>query len=170
MKKSPGKSRRDWNMRKPTYSEEQKNKHIVQGVFVFLFYSYLNSLFYSDLCTHACPYRLARLGTSLRVRGKLTLRKKEIIVFKFIYAFNDYPMPDSSLRVKLCFSFVIIPILLAAQEWWQRCFCLPWYSVLCTHTCPFRLARLGTSLRVRGKLTLRKKEFIVFKYITWLLP
>ena len=21
------------------------------------------------LCTHACPYRLARLGTSLRVRG-----------------------------------------------------------------------------------------------------
>ena len=87
-----------------------------------------------------------------------------------IYAFNDYPMPDSSLRVKLCFSFVIIPILLAAQEWWQRCFCLPWYSVLCTHTCPFRLARLGTSLRVRGKLTLRKKEFIVFKYITWLLP
>ena len=34
----------------------------------------------SDLCTHACPYRLAWLGTSLRVRGKLTLRKKEIIV------------------------------------------------------------------------------------------
>ena len=36
---------------------------------------------YSDLCTQACPYRLALLGTSLRVRGKLTLRKKEIIVF-----------------------------------------------------------------------------------------
>ena len=31
---------------------------------------------YSDLCTHPCPYRLARLGTSLRFRGKLTLRKK----------------------------------------------------------------------------------------------
>ena len=31
---------------------------------------------------------------------------------------------------------------------------------LCTHTCPYRLAMLGTSLRVRGKLTLRKKEFI----------
>ena len=27
------------------------------------------------------PYRLARLGTSLRIRGKLTPRKKEIIVF-----------------------------------------------------------------------------------------
>ena len=35
----------------------------------------------SDLCTQACPFRLARLGTSLRVRGKLTLRKKEFIVF-----------------------------------------------------------------------------------------
>ena len=32
------------------------------------------------LCTPACPYRLARLGTSLRIRGELTLRKKEIIV------------------------------------------------------------------------------------------
>ena len=34
----------------------------------------------SDLCMQTCPYRLARLGTSLRVRGKLTLRKKEIII------------------------------------------------------------------------------------------
>ncbi len=25
---------------------------------------------YSDLCTQACPYRLAKLGTSLRVRGE----------------------------------------------------------------------------------------------------
>ena len=32
----------------------------------------------SDLYTQACPYRLAKLGTSLRVRGKLTLRKKEL--------------------------------------------------------------------------------------------
>ena len=31
----------------------------------------------SGLCTQTCPYRLARLGTSLRIRGKLTLRKKE---------------------------------------------------------------------------------------------
>ena len=30
------------------------------------------------LCTHTCPYRLAMLGTSLRVRGKLTLRKKNL--------------------------------------------------------------------------------------------
>ena len=37
---------------------------------------------YSDLYTQTCPYRLAKLGTSLRVRGKLTLRKKEIIVLK----------------------------------------------------------------------------------------
>ena len=38
----------------------------------------------SDLCTQTYPYRLAKLGTSLRVRGKLTLRKKEIIVLKNI--------------------------------------------------------------------------------------
>ena len=31
---------------------------------------------YSGLCTPACPYRLALFGTSLRMRGKLTLRKK----------------------------------------------------------------------------------------------
>ena len=36
---------------------------------------------YSDLCTHACPYRLAWLGTSFRIRGKRTLRKKEFIFF-----------------------------------------------------------------------------------------
>ena len=29
----------------------------------------------SDLCTPTRPYRLAKLGTSLRVRGKLTLRE-----------------------------------------------------------------------------------------------
>ena len=33
------------------------------------------------------------------------------------------------------------------------------YSALCTQTCPYRLARLGTSLRIRGKLTLRKKKY-----------
>ena len=38
---------------------------------------------YSDLCTHPCPFRLALLGTSLRIRGKRTLRKKEFIVFIF---------------------------------------------------------------------------------------
>ena len=37
---------------------------------------------YSDLCTQTCPYRLARLGTSLRMRGKLTLRKKK---YSFYY-------------------------------------------------------------------------------------
>ena len=44
------------------------------------------------------------------------------------------------------------------------------YSNLCTHTCPYRLAWLGTSLRMRGKLTLRRKEIIFLKCITWLLP
>ncbi|MDU5281924.1 MAG: hypothetical protein E6164_05065, partial [Dialister sp.] len=42
------------------------------------------SVTYSDLCTHPCPYRLALLGTSLRMRGKLTLRKKAIIFYKSI--------------------------------------------------------------------------------------
>ena len=35
---------------------------------------------------------------------------------------------------------------------------------------PLSPRKLGTSLRVRGKLTLRKKEFIFLKCITWLLP
>ena len=38
-------------------------------------------------------------------------------------------------------------------------------SVLCTQTCPYRLAKLGTSLRVRGKLTLRKKAIKFYKCI-----
>ena len=58
----------------------------------------------SDLCTPTCPYRLARLGTSLRVRGKLTLKKKEIIVWWFYIRFCRYSLPDSSLRVRLYFS------------------------------------------------------------------
>ena len=41
-------------------------------------------------------------------------------------------------------------------------------SNLCTPTCPYRLARLGTSLRVRGKLTLRKKGFIILYLYTHL--
>ena len=42
----------------------------------------------SDLCTHTCPYRLARLGTSLRTRGKRTTKEKRNYSFNyFIYAF-----------------------------------------------------------------------------------
>ena len=32
----------------------------------------------SDLCTQTYPYLLARLGTSLRVRGKLTTKEERI--------------------------------------------------------------------------------------------
>ncbi len=31
---------------------------------------------YSDLYTQTCPYRLAKLGTSLRVRGKRTTKEE----------------------------------------------------------------------------------------------
>ena len=34
-----------------------------------------------DLCTQTCPYRLAKLGTSLRVRGKLTTKEERIHSF-----------------------------------------------------------------------------------------
>ena len=40
-------------------------------------------------------------------------------------------------------------------------------SVLYTQTCPYRLARLGTSLRIRGKLTLRKKAIKFYKSINY---
>ena len=36
---------------------------------------------YSNLCTHACPFRLALLGTSLRVRGKLTIKEERNHIF-----------------------------------------------------------------------------------------
>ena len=36
------------------------------------------------------------------------------------------------------------------------------YFSLCTPTCPYRLARLGTSLQVWEKQTVKEKEFIVF--------
>ena len=36
------------------------------------------------------------------------------------------------------------------------------YSVLCTQTCPYRLARLGISLRMRGSERLRKKKLYFF--------
>ena len=35
----------------------------------------------SDVCTHPCPYRLALLGTSLRIRGKPTTKEKRIHSF-----------------------------------------------------------------------------------------
>ena len=50
----------------PSFSNEVKNLAKDTGIK------------YSALCIHPCPYRLAKLGTSLRVRGKRTLWKKEI--------------------------------------------------------------------------------------------
>ena len=71
---------------------------------------------YSDLCTQTCPYRLARLGTSLRIRGKLTLRKKK---YSFYYL-------NTLFVINLCrilryesdyvLSSIIVPNLAAAQE------------------------------------------------------
>ena len=58
------------------YEQKRKNKKISMSK---------TNKKYSDLCTQACPYRLARLGTSLRIRGKLMLRKKAI---KFLYSKN----------------------------------------------------------------------------------
>ena len=36
---------------------------------------------HSDLCTPTYPYRLARLGTSLRVRGEADTKEKRNLVF-----------------------------------------------------------------------------------------
>ena len=38
----------------------------------------------SNLCTHACPYRRAMLGTSLRVRGKLTTKEERNYSFYYL--------------------------------------------------------------------------------------
>ena len=42
---------------------------------------------YFPLCTHPCPYRLARLGTSLRVRGKRTTKEERN--YSFIKVLTD---------------------------------------------------------------------------------
>ena len=39
---------------------------------------------YSDLYTQTCPYRLAKLGTSLRIRGKLTTKEERIHSFCYL--------------------------------------------------------------------------------------
>ena len=39
----------------------------------------------SNLCTQACPYRLAWLGTSLRIRGKRTTKEERNYSFKIYY-------------------------------------------------------------------------------------
>ena len=120
----------------------------------------------SNLCTHACPYRRAMLGTSLRVRGKLTLRKKKFMFLLFI---------NTHFRLTYAGFFAKSQIMFFLSSSFRFCqplkndgrvvFVLPWCSDLCTQTCPYRLTKLGTSLRVRGKLTLRKKEIIVLKCI-----
>ena len=43
-------------------------------------------------------------------------------------------------------------------------FVLPWCSDLCTQTCPYRLARLGTSLRVRGEADIKEERNYSFYY------
>ena len=55
-----------------------------------------------------------------------------------------------------------LPVILErSEEFGQRVQDLT--VLTCVHTCLYRLARLGTSLRIRGKLTLRKKGFIVLQ-------
>ena len=39
----------------------------------------------SDLCTQTCPYRLARLGTSLRVRGEADIKEERNYSFYYFY-------------------------------------------------------------------------------------
>ena len=101
---------------------------------------------------------MKKYGKEWRIRAK-------VASIKCIFL---YSMPDSSLRVRLCFflpsSFRICPPL---KNDGKVVFVLPWRSGLCTQTCPYRLAKLGTSLRVRGKLTLRKKAIKFYKSINW---
>ena len=59
----------------------------------------------SDLCTPTCPYRLAWLGTSLRVQGKLTLRKKEIIVL-YLYTLLTVSYAGFFAKSQIMFSLL----------------------------------------------------------------
>ena len=106
---------------------------------------------------------------SLRIRGKLTLRKK-VIKFYICTRIYVYLLPDSSLRVTWCFfschhsdsarrSRMTAEVLLVFLR----------YFNLCTQTCPYRLAKLGTSLRVRGEANAKEKRNYSFYYLNTLL-
>ena len=69
------------------YEQKRKNKKISMSK---------TNKKYSDLCTQTCPYRLARLGTSLRVRGKLTLRKKKYSFYQCLHYYYDYSIDGST--------------------------------------------------------------------------
>ena len=61
-----------------------------------------------------------------------------------------------------CGSVLLIRILLPLKNDGRGASVFLWYSDLCTPTCPYRLARLGSSPVFGGSERLRKKEFIVF--------
>ena len=85
------------------------------------------------------------------------------------YAFSDYPMPNSSLPLTIYFFFYYHSCSSRRSRMTAGVlFVFLWCSDLCTQTCPYCLAWLGTSLRVRGKLTLRKKKYS-FYYLNTLL-
>ena len=121
---------------------------------------------YPVLCTQACPYRLAWLSTSLRVRGKLTLRKKAIKFYKSINWSNEYtknrignascPRLSGKVSAELTKGASMSRIVKINNKY-EKTNKNDFH--LCTQACPYRLARLGTSLRIRGKLTLRKKKY-----------
>ena len=99
-----------------------------------------------------------------RPTGAVRIRAKNVSI-KCVFL---YPLPDSSLRVRLCsFSCHHSDSVHRSRMTAGVLFVLPWRSDLCTQTCPYRLAKLGTSLRVRGKLTLRKKAIKFYKSINW---
>ena len=66
-----------------------------------------------------------------------------------------------------CGSVLLIRILATAQEWRQGCFCFTMTFWPVYANMPLSPRRLGTSLRVRGKLTLRKKAIKFYKSINW---
>ena len=93
---------------------EQKGKKVSYKTAVNTCLSFLNEVKnlakdtrfkYSNLCTPARPYRLARLGTSLGIRGKLTLRKKK---YSFYYLNTLYRLPYAGFFAKSQIMFFLL--------------------------------------------------------------
>ena len=74
-----------------------------------------------------------------------------------------YPMPDSSLRAIFCFSFIIIPILPAAQEWRQRWIAFLYDGLICVRQHAPIASQAWHFPRERGKLMVKEERIHIFK-------
>ena len=109
------------------------------------------SIKYSNLCMPTCPFRLAGLGTSLRIRGGATAKEERNYSFCYLNTLLTISLAEFFAKShSIFFSSIIILILPSAQEWRQR-----WITFLQTKLTGYcHIEERGISVscpRTRGK-------------------